>query len=286
MRKLITIVGLLSSVMTYAQTDVSLFMKSDKVQRAEIDTTEADIYKSIGHHGPAIENKYMALRLYFNNSGAIDVYSKAKPGLELKEYGWYPTEAQIAEGAGCDEYRVGKTTGLGGVSLWDGEKEVKLVATEGRKVGVSKDIKGNSQMYMIARGVEYRGKKVDIKVTVTVSNKSRVADITAECVNGHKVMFMTGVNFHKGQSIELSDGRIAVWGIHPADVVKNPLPIGGAIVYNKRKWKGSKIDTEKGFIGIVTPMPVVKAKTRVVAACSREDNLNTEEKFFNFVKNL
>ncbi len=269
-----------------AQTDVSLFMKKDKVQRSVIDTTEADIYKSIGHHGPAIENKYMALRLYFNNSGAIDVYSKAKPGLELRQFAWYPTEKDIQEGSGCDEYRVGKTTGLGGISLWDGQQIIPLVATDGRKVAVSKDIKGNAEMYMISRGVEYKGGKVDIKVTVRMSKDTRTAEIEAECISGQKVTFVTGVNYHKGQQMQVADGRIAVWGIHPGDVVKDPLPIGGAMVYNKRKWNNMSIDNEKGFIGIMTTTPVAKARTRVVAACSREDNLNTQEKFFMFVKNL
>ena len=32
----------------------------------------------------------MALRIYFDQKCAIDVYNKARPGLELKESRWYP----------------------------------------------------------------------------------------------------------------------------------------------------------------------------------------------------
>ena len=59
-----------------AQTARSLFMKSDGKQVSEIFSDSGNEYKTVGHHGPAVENTYMALRIYFNDSGAIDVYSK------------------------------------------------------------------------------------------------------------------------------------------------------------------------------------------------------------------
>lgn len=51
-----------------AQTDVSLFWRKDSLQQTEIFSAEGDLYRLVGHHGPAIENKFMALRLYFNHS--------------------------------------------------------------------------------------------------------------------------------------------------------------------------------------------------------------------------
>lgn len=284
MRSHLIAAAIVSLVSTFAQaqTDVSLFMKADHVQRAVVDTTLDNLYKPIGHHGPAVENSYMALRLYFKAGCAVDVYSKNKPCLELKKFGWYPKDEDIAAGSGCDEYRVGKTTGLGGFSLWDGEKQILLEGTAGRRAEVQKT-KDGAQMSMTVRGVEYKGEKVDIRLTVKVWNDSREAEISAECVSGQKVTFMSGVNFHQGQQMRISDGRIAVWGVHPADVVKNPLPIGAGLTYSTKAWDGLYVDNELGFVAIRTRKAVTKASVRVVAACSREDALNTCAKFFDYV---
>ena len=115
----------ISTLASIAQnkTDASLFMRSDSVYTCEIQEASGDLYRTIGHHGPAIENEWMALRLYFNNkAAAIDVYNKQKPGLELKSAKWYPTPEEQKNGLGADYYKAGSTLGLGGVRLWDGEK--------------------------------------------------------------------------------------------------------------------------------------------------------------------
>jgi hypothetical protein len=42
-------------------------MKSDSsTYQTEIRSTSGDLYLSIGHHGPAVENEWMALRIYFD----------------------------------------------------------------------------------------------------------------------------------------------------------------------------------------------------------------------------
>ncbi len=84
------------------------------------------ITEFLRHHGPAIENEWMGLRLYFSEIAAIDVYSKSNLGLELRQGRWYPTPSQQKNGWGSDYYKVGSTVGLGGVRLWDGDKVVSL----------------------------------------------------------------------------------------------------------------------------------------------------------------
>ncbi len=86
--KLSIVTSLLFCCICFGQnnTDTSLYMKSDKITYlTDIGSESGDLYKTIGHHGPAIENEWMALRIYFSDKVAIDVYSKAKPGLELKK---------------------------------------------------------------------------------------------------------------------------------------------------------------------------------------------------------
>ena len=202
MRKLFTVAAFLLAMsavsfgqtLKTARTASSLFWRSDSLQVNEIVSEKANEYKTVGHHGPAVENSHMALRLYFNDSGAIDVYSKNGRGMELLNYKWYPTAADQADhAAGCDEYKVGKTVGLGGIALWDGENEVKLVATKGRTARVGQTKKG-SFAEIIAYGVLYKGEKVDISIRIDMSDKKREAVITAAELSGKKVQFLTGVN--------------------------------------------------------------------------------------------
>jgi len=110
-----TIFLLFLSISCFAQnnTDVSLFMRADSTEYLnEVSSESGDLFKSIGHHGPAIENEWLAYRLYFDHKAAIDIYSKANPGLELKQYRWYPSANEQQEGAGADYYKVGSTVGL------------------------------------------------------------------------------------------------------------------------------------------------------------------------------
>jgi len=137
---LLIIVFIYSIVYSQNNTDVSLFMKKHpEKQLGEVSSESGDMYKTLGHHGPAIENEFMALRLYFNYKAAIDVYSKTKPGLELSKAKWYTSPEQQKQGWGADYYKVGETIGLGGVRLWDGEKVLHLNPVSGRYSRVVKE---------------------------------------------------------------------------------------------------------------------------------------------------
>ena len=264
-----------------AQTATSLFWRSDSLQVKEIVSEQAVQYNFVGHHGPAVENSHCALRIYFNDSGAIDVYSKSGRQMELREYLWYPSVKQQAEeGAGCDEYLVGRTVGVGGIALWDGEKEVKLKATKGRTARVG-EIKGGKYAEIIAYGVEYKGDLVDVSIRVEMKDNSRVAKVVATELNGKKVQFLTGINYQKGESVVYGKKYIAVWGIHPADVSQNPSPLGAGMWFKPGKFE--KIEQTGDMVRIISK-PAKTVSTEVVAASTKEDELNTEEKFVSYMK--
>ena len=109
--------------------------------------------------------------------------------------------------ADCAECIVASDTRYADCSqpLWDGSKEVKLVATNGRKARAGSTANG-SYAEMIAYGVEYMSDLVDISICIDVSKRTREAVVTARELNGKKVMFLTGVNFHEGQTIAVLTG--------------------------------------------------------------------------------
>lgn len=263
-------------------TYYSLFSRSDSLQVAEIFSPGGNEVKTVGHHGPAVENQYMALRFYFDGRGAIDVYSKSgRIDNELGRWLWYPSsEAQASEGAGCDEYFVGKTLGLGGVRLWDGSGEVRLKVNSGRRCTVGRT-KDGAYMEMISYGIAYQEDTVDVSIRVDVYDRERWAVVTVKELSGKPLQFVTGVNYHPGSEVRSGEGWAAVWGEHPADVSGNPAPIGGALRYDPKQFPTQE-DTGTAIRLVSVPLP--SFSTRIVAASVKEDKLNSAELFFPFVE--
>lgn len=262
-------------------TDTSLYMKADKISYlTDIGSESGDLYSVIGHHGPAVENEWMALRIYFSDKVAIDVYNKAKAGLELKGAHWYPTAAQQKEGWGADYYKVASTVGLGGVKLWDGEKLVSLNPVTNRLARVGKT-DTTSWMEMISKGVPYKGKKVDIKVRVTVFSGKREAKVEAFSLNGEKVQFATGVNYFKGFETKKGENYIAVWGTHPEDVAAEVVGIGAAIKYNPKNYVKN---TDDGTQYLLISKPTKYLATEIASASAREKEINTLDKLEAYIK--
>ena len=283
MKRLIFLIALsyMSVMAMHAQTAESLFWRSDSLMVNEIGPEMGNQFNKVGHHGPAVENSHMALRIYFNDSGAIDVYSKAGGQMELLEYKWYPSlDLQQSLGVGNDHYIVGKTVGLGGIALWDGRKEVKLVATKGRKARVGKTRKG-SFAEVISYGVEYAEGLVDIMIRVDVDKKHREAYVTAAELNGRKVQFLTGVNFHEGQQLFTGKGYMGVWGLHKGD--KSPLKeeVGAGLWFNVRKF--SPIERTADMLRVIS-RPAARIRTKVISSSAKETELNTPEKFETYIE--
>lgn len=265
----------LYSGFAHAQTATSLFWRSDSLQVKEIVCESGNIYNKVGHHGPAVENSHMALRIYFNDSGAVDLYSKTGRGMELMEYLWYPSKEQQENGAGNDEYLVGKTVGFGGIALWDGEKEIKLVATGGRKALVGQTRKG-SFIEMIAYGVEYCGDNVDVSIRIDMTDKSRDAVVTASELSGKKVQFLTGINYHKGQSVSFGEEHISVWGIHTGGKVEYFSAIGAGMKFSEKDFP--MVEKTDVMVRIIS-RPTEKVQTTLIGASSKEAELNTAKRF-------
>ena len=282
MKKILTLTAIFTivSLQAGAQTAKSLFWRADSLQVSEIVSETGNQYNKVGHHGPAVENSHMALRVYFNDTGAIDVYSKSGRGMELMEYLWYPTKGQQDTLLlGADGYIAGKTVGLGGVALWDGEKEVKLVATKGRTARVG-DTKKGAYAEIIAYGVAYRGDYVDISIRVDVEAKSRVAVVTATELSGKKVQFLTGINFHEGQKVAYGEEYISIWGPHPVKKTETPFPIGAGMFFSSKTFP--VLEKTDDMVRIISK-PASKVSTKVVSASVKEAEINSAKRFESYM---
>ena len=281
--KLFFCVLLLQGCMLTAQnmTDVSLFLRSDSTHYLDhVSSESGDLYTALGHHGPAIENDWIGLRLYFDKKAAIDVYSKANRGLELSQYKWYPTPEQQMQGKGADYYKVGNTVGLGGVRLWDGEKVVPLHPVSNRSARVVKE--GTvSFMEMLSEDVPYRNGKVDILVRVTVYSGFRKAKVEAFTLSDESVAFVTGINYHPGQQVVVEEDCIFTWGLHPEDVAAEKVELGAAIFVNPDDFS-QKMDDGSQHLFISKPTRYISHW--ISSANGKEPLINSLDRFIDFAK--
>jgi len=264
------------------QTDVSLFIKEEPgKQLRAISSETGDLYRTLGHHGPAIENEFLGVRLYFNYKAAIDIYSKTKPGLELAETKWYPTPEQQKQGWGADYYKVGETVGLGGIRLWDGEKVLNLNPVSERSARVVKE--GTvSFIEMLSKDVPYKDREIDILVRVTVYSGLREAKVEAMALTDEDVQFVTGVNYFEGQQTEWADNYLLTWGEHPEDVAAEKLELGAAIVFDPNDFI-ERIDD--GDQRILISKPTKMLECWISSANARESELNSFERFRYYIEN-
>ncbi|MBO0324066.1 DUF4861 family protein [Muricauda sp. CAU 1633] len=262
-------------------TDASLFLNKDGLYLDEIASESGDLYRSLGHHGPAIENEWLGLRIYFDRKTAIDVYSKAKPGLELREGKWYPTPEQQKDGWGADYYKVGPTVGLGGIRLWDGEKVVFLDPVSQRWARVVKE--GNtSYMEMLSENVPYKNGNVDILVRVTVFSGLRKAKVEAYALADLDVQFVTGINYHPDGEVVVEDNRIFTWGLHPEDVAAEKVELGAGILFNPEDFEKRMYD---GTQHLLISKSSKYLEFWISSANARESEVNTLKKFMDFPEN-
>jgi len=285
MNKLIMIcTAVLFSSVIFAQnkTDISLKWKDSANQVLSIESKTGNLYDKVSHHGPAVENEWLALRLYFDFKVSVDVYNKTRPGLELAEAGWYPTPEQQKQGWGADYYKVGKTMGCGGIQLWDGEKIVYLDPVKKRTARVCKEA-NFSYMEMLSEGIPYKGDSIDVLVRVTVFSGIRAAKVEAFALCDKPVQFLTGINYHPTTKTKEGKNYISTWGIHPEDVAASPLNIGAAIIYNPGDFVSvKKAATEYELIS----KPTKYLATWISSSCEKEKELNTMEKLNNYLNNF
>jgi len=261
-------------------TYASLFWKKDSLQVKEIKSNKGDLFTELGHHGPAIENEFYGLRLYFNNNGAIDVYSKHNRQLELHESNWYPDSLMQKNGFGSDQYKVGNTLGLGGIRLWDGNEVIRPIATKGRVARISNE-GACSLMEILAYGVPYKNDSIDLLIRASVFSRNQYARIDAFALSDEPVEFVTGINYHQGHEIFRGKEYIGTWGRHPEDVAIFPAEIGAVLCFDKTDF--SKQIREENQLLLIAK-PAKQLTTYITTSISLDDKLNTKTSLEDFVR--
>jgi len=263
--------------------DASLFWKKSGEYVNRIESENGILYLRLGHHGPAIENLWVAYRVYFNDFGGVDLFSKFQPRLELKSTKWYASKLQKENGFGSDNYAAGKTTGLGGIKIWDGTAVMKLGPVNKRIAEVFKN-DSLAQIKITSFSIPYKGNYVDLEFTLTTFSNTRHAVIEIKELTGTPVELVTGMPIHSKLRISTTDHFILAWGDYDSHEKHAVFNVGTALLYNPADFQQDLI-TEKEHLFISKPTTYLKY---IITSSNDKENseLNNYTAFEDYVQQL
>jgi hypothetical protein len=273
---------------TESETAVSMFMNSDDKQIAYAESKTGDLYETMGHHGPAVENLWAAYRIYFNDSLSVDILSKFQPRLELHKSEWYTLDRPELNGLnyGVDNYRVGKTVGLGGLRLWDPSKngrDKSVTVKLSKEPGCLRHAKviqgdGGAEIRMLNKGVPFQDELHDIEFTLRVIDGERFALLTAKVLSGQSIQFATGITIHDElKLVEQQDNFLMAWGDYDSPAASEVFDVGSGLVF-KPDTIESTIRKKDGILIITKPLT---AFTYLISTANEKEasDSNTVDRF-------
>ena len=228
-----------------------------------------DTYRSLHHHGVAVESEQMAYRIYFDKKQTIDIYCKRTPQLELATSYWYPDDSLLALGYGDDILRVSGTVGVGSVKYWNGKKHVHIEPVAERSQRIVRQSRNKATVEVAVKGWQTEGKNVDMSVQYTLEaghRDMRCDVILSEPVNG----LCTGVQSipNKGQQLmansqwlseQLPNGTLlASWGTDwPVnDTVKYAKETVGLAVFIPKEYAGDLVQDTSNSLCLLNALPL------------------------------
>lgn len=264
--------------------DVSMFWKKTGENLHWVEDEKGDLFKKLGHHGPAIENAYLAYRVYFNESGSVDILSKFKPRLELKTSLWYPKKNNCPSDFGTDNYHVGKSVGLGGINLYDPSFGLQQLGPVNNRTAEVILTDTTAQLIMTSYGIPYSGTLVDIEFRLTSRKGDRHATVQVKELNGIPVQFTTGLSINNKVEIIKGENYLITWGDYNSHAKYAVFNIGAGILYNPNDFV-STISEDGQELLVSAP---VNHLNYIISACNdkEESAINSLSSFESYMKQL
>lgn len=264
--------------------DVSLFWKKTGESINFVEDAKGDLFSKLGHHGPAIENLWLAYRVYFNESGAIDILSKFQARLELKTSKWYPKKNKCSPDYGTDNYDVGSSLGLGGINLYDPATGLQKLGPVTKRSAEVILTDSTAQIKMIAYGIPYKNLVVDLEFTLTTKINERHATIKVRELSGQTVQFAAGVSTNSKLQITRGENYFITWGDYNSHARYADFNIGAALLYNPADFEAiNPSDLQELFIS-----KPCNSLTYSISACNDQEQsaLTNVESFESYIQEL
>ncbi len=228
------------------------------VEKDMIEGFEDNMYNRLHHHGPAFESELAAYRIYFDNKQTVDIYAKKKPGLEIEDTRWYPTQEQMDAGYGDDVLVVYGTIGLGTLKAWDKELQaavhIKDFTRREARILAYGPVRTVAQMRV--EGWDMDGKLINCTSRYIMYAGHR--DVEIENIfegNTEGMTFCTGVMKMKNSTSHITDDALAVWG---RDIPRTDIPgiaeeWCGLAVYVPRAMRLEQTEDSGNYVTLLTP---------------------------------
>jgi len=284
MRYLVTVIFVLILTNIRAQTtDASMFWKKSNKYINFVESETGDLYKTLGHHGPAVENLWVGYRIYFNNTMSVDVLSKFEPRIELRRTKWYGNDSLHNENYGKDNFKVWKTVGLGGLRLWENDATKYLETQTKRTASISKT-DTSATINITSLGIPYQNELIDIEVKLTVIDNARHAIIETKVLTGKEVQFATGLVMNEKLRVERTERSMMTWGNYESPAASERFDVGAALVYDTSDFN-KFVEEEQQLLLISKPTNYLKYY--ISSANEKESsNLNSFSAFQKYVNKL
>lgn len=229
-----------------------------------VSATRDTMYNWLHHHGPAFESELIGYRLYFDKKQTVDIYGKYQPGLELSETLWYPTDKQLADGAGDDVIRVYGSVGVGVLKGWNSQKRcaehITPVARRTARIVASGAVR--TVVEIEVEGWQYEGRTIGLCSRYTLWAGHRDVEVE-NTVSGdfEGLTFCTGVMKQPDHTAYIDRDRVAAWGTDfPVnDTVKFSRQSVGLVLYlpyEQRIETGTAnrvVEDEANYLVLVAP---------------------------------
>lgn len=264
------------------RTDTSLFWKDTGDFVDEVSNRSGDLWKELGHHGPAVENAWAGYRIYFDRKAAVDVYSKPGPSIELRKTGWYLPEEMKGQGYGTDHYFVGETIGLGSIRLWREGEVVMLnpVSRRTARVGTEGPV---SWIDLVSVGIPWGDETIDVWLWLSAYAGLRHATLEAWVLSADPVQLVTGLNHNPELIFDQPSGALLSWGKHRSLVADSPIDIGAAVVVDPSMIQRT---VERADEVLLITKPTRHLKLWLTTANEDEARLNSWSVFQKYVADL
>lgn len=267
----------------YRQIETSLFWNKTEEYISKVESQNGDLYKDLGHHGPAIENMWVGYRIYFNKSMSVDVLSKFEPRLELRTSKWYGNDSLFDLNFGKDNYKVGQTVGLGGIRLWDNDS-IQLFDTRTNRLASVAKTDTTAEIQIITYDIPYKGKQIDIKVQIAVNSKERHATIEIFVLSESEVEFVTEIVINPGLKTQSNENSLITWGDYDSPAASEKFDVGAAIIFDNNDFNEKQV-TDNQIV--IVSKPVKYLRYYITSSNERErSTVNTFEGFCKHVRDI
>jgi hypothetical protein len=209
----------------------------------EASSEKDDMYNQMHHHGVAFETDLIAYRLYFDKKQTVDVYGKIKPGLELSQSLWYPTDEQLKKGFGDDILKVSGSVGVGTLKGWNGEKATHFDQMEKRTQRIVATGNLRNVVEIEVKGWQYNKQSIDVKIRYVQYARHRDAEVQVIFPSSFSTNLILSTGVQKmPQEKFFTDkaGLVGVWG--------TDYPVNDTVKYTK----------QTVGLGVFVPSPYMK----------------------------